>query len=90
MEDLDLEIEGKRNWQFEAMYHKHWLGKLKRETKARHVYFVTDRDTNFIQIHYNNDSGGVDTIKYKLECEPRELRDFDYQSLIDTLKNRDK
>lgn len=78
------------NWQFEAMYHKHWMSKLKKETKARHVIFVKDRSDNFIHVHYNNDSGGKDVIKYKLEGEPKELRDYDYESLIEALKNRDK
>lgn len=86
----DLELQLKDNWQIEAMYHKHWLAKVKKETKAKHAIFVKEPDAHFIHVHFFNETGGTDKIKYKLEGAPKGLRDFDYESLIGALKNRKK
>ena len=83
MEDLELNF---KNWQMETMYHQHWLSEIKKKTRARHAIFVREGNDYYIHTHFTNAEGGRDTIKFKLDSAPSELRDFDYNNLIDELK----
>jgi hypothetical protein len=82
------QFDFRKVWQFEAMYHQDWLKKIKRITKARHIIFTRYQDTYQIVSHFDNEEGGTDRITYQLEKSPSDLRDVDYQHLMEGLKNR--
>lgn len=74
---------------YQILQNKTWLARIKKETKARHVSFVREKDSYFLDVRFNNNIGGVDKIKYKLDGTPEDLRPFDYEQLIQALNNRD-
>jgi len=86
IEKKQIELMGM--WQFQAMYHQDWLKKIKKQTKARHIIFTRYQDTYQIVSHFDNEEGGTDRITYQLEKSPSDLRDVDYQHLMEGLKNR--
>lgn len=74
---------------YSILQNKTWLSRIKKETKARHVSFVRDKEQYFLDVRFDNKNGGVDKYKYKLDGKPEELRPYDYENLIQALNNRD-
>lgn len=74
---------------FQIHQNKTWLARIKKETKARHVSFIQEKEQYFLDVRFNNTLGGIDKYRYKLDGKPEELRPYDYENLIQTLNNRE-
>lgn len=74
---------------YQILQNKTWLIRIRKETKARHVSFVRDKEQYFLDVRFDNNIGGVDKFTYKLDGAPEELRPYDFEQLIQALNNRE-
>ena len=74
----------------EINLHKMWLHHIKSECKNLTFFsFMTDeKGEHYVKIILTNFSKGKDTVLFKMECLPTQMKGKDYEYILSSLKER--